>query len=179
MTRYRPVATRCRQTALPMNPAPPVTRAVSSVSLIGKFVDPPAEIGGIGGVAELCGAGEHLVGGHVTLVERDLLEAHDLEALAVLDGADERRRLLKHLVGPGIEPRKAAAEALDAQVPAIEIGLVDVGDFELAPARRSDGRGDIEHVIVVIIEAGDRPVGLRPGRFLLERNGAAGALLER
>ena len=62
----------------------------------------------------------------------DLFEAGDLEALAGLDGLDEGGCLQQGVVGAGVEPGVAAAHGLDVELVAREIGLVDVGDLELA-----------------------------------------------
>src|SRR5215218_6901951 len=49
-----------------------------------------AQIGRIFGLAELFGAAAHVVRRQIAELEPDLLEAHDLEALSLFDGADER-----------------------------------------------------------------------------------------
>src|SRR5262249_36392 len=57
-----------------------------------------------------------IAGRDVSEVVGDLLDARDLEPLALLDRLDVVRGLEERLVGAGIEPRDAAAEALDVQV---------------------------------------------------------------
>jgi hypothetical protein len=69
----------------------------------------------------------------------DLLRTADLEPLALLDGLDELTGLHQGLVGAGIEPGGAAADAAQVQLAALEIAVVEVGDLQLA-ARR--GRRD-------------------------------------
>ena len=79
-------------------------------------------------------------------------------------------------MGAGIEPGEAAAQDLDRQLAARQIGAVDVGDLELAARRRLEACGDAHHIVVVEIEAGHRDVGARPLRFLLDRQRAAGTV---
>ena len=68
-----------------------------------------------------------------------------------------------------IEPRKTSAEDLDEQVTSLHVGPVDIGDLQLAARRRFERCGDIEDVVVVEIEAGDRDFGFRLGRLFLDR----------
>ena len=78
-----------------------------------------------------------------------------------------------------VEPRIAAAEARDPQIALLQISVVDVGDFKLAAGRRLYVRRNVENGIVVEIQAGDGPVGLGLGRFLLDRFRRAGRSIER
>ena len=91
----------------------------------------------------------------------------------MLDGADEAARLVEALVGPRVEPGEAASEPLDLELPALEIDPVDVGDLQLAARTGGKARGDVEHLIVVEIEAGDCPVRLAIVRLFLDRAGGA------
>lgn len=54
----------------------------------------------IGGVLELLAARPRLVGGDEAPIEGDLLEAGDLDALAVLEGADELSCLEQAVIVP-------------------------------------------------------------------------------
>jgi hypothetical protein len=58
---------------------------------------------------------------------------------------------------PGI----AAPHQLDVQHAAFQISAIDVGDFQFAARRRPDLCGDINHLVVVEIQAGHGVVGLR------------------
>ena len=49
----------------------------------------------------------------------------------------------------------AAAEHLDVQLAAREVGAVDVGDLQLAARRGLEAGGDVDHVVVVEVEPGD------------------------
>src|SRR3546814_7481391 len=86
---------------------------------------------------------------------RHLLGRGDRQALTLFDGAHEIRRVEQRVVRARVEPREAAAERLDAQVAAFEIGAVDVGDLQFAARRRLQVAGDADDAIVVEIEAGD------------------------
>src|SRR5688572_23287367 len=77
------------------SPSSSRTRTSSILMLLSA----PSEIGGIFGAAERVGAGADLIGVEIAQLEADLLEAHDLEALAMLDGAHERRGLVQAFMG--------------------------------------------------------------------------------
>ena len=63
-----------------------------------------------------------------------------------MTGLDERG------MRAGIKPGKTAAHDLHIEsVPAVEIGAVDVGDFQFATTRGLDGRGDVDDFVVVEI----------------------------
>src|SRR5450759_3410370 len=98
----------------------------------------------------------------------DLLGARDLQALARLDGLNEIRGLEERLVRARVEPRHAAAEELDVEVSDFEIRPVDVRDLELAARRGFQRRRDVEHAVVVEIQAGDGIARARLLRLLLE-----------
>ena len=67
--------------------------------------------GGDGGL-ELC-----LI--HPAIAEGDFLQACDLEALVVFDGADELGGFEQGFVGAGVEPSVVAAEDFD-----VEVGII-------------------------------------------------------
>src|SRR5450830_1147817 len=98
----------------------------------------------------------------------DLLGARDLQALARLDGLNEIRGLEERLVRARVEPRHAAAEELDVEVAGFEVRPVDVRDLELAARRGFQRRRDVEHAVVVEIQAGDGVARARLLRLLLE-----------
>ena len=68
-------------------------------------------------------------------VESDLLGTGDLEALALLQRADEFGRLDQRIRRAGVEPGEAAAEPLDLQLAALQIEPVEVGDLQFAARR--------------------------------------------
>ena len=111
-------------------------------------------VGELGGeVFDLRGVDEaHPVG--------DFLDAGDLQALAVLDRLDVVGGLDERFGGAGVEPGEAPAEALDAELAATEVLAVDVGDLEFAARRGFQVGGDVEHLVVVEIEARHGEVGL-------------------
>ena len=96
--------------------------------------------------------------------QRDLLDAGNTQALALLEDLHEVAGLDQRLMRPGVKPGEAAPEHLDMQIAAFEIDAIDVGDFELAARRRFQRCRDVEYVVIVEIETGDRDIGfwLRP-----------------
>ena len=68
----------------------------------------------------------------------DLLDAGDFEPLTHLDGADELDGLEQILERAHIEPDKPATALFDVQRAALEIDVVEVGDFERAEGTRLD-----------------------------------------
>ena len=63
-------------------------------------------------------------------------------------------------MGAGVEPGVAALHDLNVELAQIQIGLVDGGDFELAPSAGLDGLGDVHDLVVVEVQAGDGVVAL-------------------
>ncbi|MNE68304.1 hypothetical protein D3C80_1639570 [compost metagenome] len=102
----------------------------------------------------------------------DLFKARHFQTLAVLDGLHVLRGFQQAIVSTGIEPGKAAAEAFDTQVAALQVGVVDVCDFKLATCRRLYILGDLDHVVVVEIKARDRIAGFGLGGFFFDRKRA-------
>ncbi|MDT4861586.1 hypothetical protein FQZ97_961970 [compost metagenome] len=76
-------------------------------------------------------------------------------------------------MGAGIQPGETTAKALDAQVAVLEVGIVDVGDFQLAPGGRFDRLGDLDHIVVVEVQAGHCVAGLWLLGFLFDGNRVA------
>ena len=81
-----------------------------------------------------------------------------LDRLDVVGGLDQR------FGRAGVEPGEAPAEALDAELAAAEVFAVDVGDLQLAARRGLEVGGDVEHLVVVEVEAGDGEVRLGAAR---------------
>src|SRR5881628_293422 len=95
---------------------------------VNLFVEDAEQVLAVGAFADGGGEGAELCLVDEALAEGDLLGAGDLEALAVLDGVDEVGGFEQGVVGAGVEPGEAAAEHLCAQLAAMEIPGVDVGD---------------------------------------------------
>src|SRR3954466_2945234 len=106
----------------------------------------------------------------------NLLDAGDALALALLDRADELAGFQQRLVSPHVEPAEAAAKLFHRQLATLQIGRVDRGDLQFAARRWFDRAGDVDDLVVVEVEPGDRPVGARLHRLLLDMDGAAGAV---
>jgi hypothetical protein len=66
--------------------------------------------------------------------QRDFLETSNPQSLPLLENLYEVARFDERSMRSGVEPGEAAPENLDEQVAALEIGAVDVGDFEFATA---------------------------------------------
>ena len=66
----------------------------------------------------------------------DLLNASHLEPLALLDDAHEHAGIEQRIVRAGIEPGRAASQALDVQRALREVGAVEVGDLQLPACGR-------------------------------------------
>ena len=85
---------------------------------------------------------------------------------------------METVVSPRVQPRIATPELVHIEVAALQIGVVDGGDLKLAAGGRLDVCSDVQHIIVVEIEAGDRPVRFRLLRLLLDRQRRAGLSVE-
>src|SRR5215510_3295224 len=106
-----------------------------------------------------------------TLDVRNLLGAANQQTLTMLDRADEFRCLQKAIMSPGIEPGIAAAKLDDAKFAKLKVATIDIGDLELAASGRPQASRNIEHAIVVEVEAGNRPVGQVLLRLLYDVDG--------
>lgn len=104
----------------------------------------------------------------------DLLDAGDVEPLPLLDDVDELGRLLEPLVCTGVQPGHAPEEPDDPQLFPAEVLVVDGGDLQLATGGGFYVFGDLHHVIVVEIEAGDGEFGLGLVGFFLQGEDFAG-----
>ena len=107
------------------------------------FVSQPEQVLAVGGPEEELPPGDQLVPVDEALEVGDLVQAGDLKPLPVLDRAHEFGGLQQAVVRAGVEPRIAPAHSLDVEVAALEIGLVDVGDLQLAPGRGLHRGGDV------------------------------------
>ena len=106
-------------------------------------------------------------------MQGDLLEAGDLQALAVLEGLHEGRGLEQRIGRAGVEPGESAAEPFDVQGVVLEIDAVEVGDLVLATRARLQRGSDIADVLVVEIEPRHGVMRLGIVGLFLEREGAA------
>src|SRR6185369_239594 len=86
-----------------------------------RFVSQAQQIACIIGVGDRVRLGAHLVNADVSHIERDLLEAGDLEALAQLDDLHEVGGLEERVGRAGVEPRHAATKPLHMELAAFEI----------------------------------------------------------
>src|SRR4051794_29052216 len=101
-------------------------------------------------------------------VERNLFGAAHLEALALLQRANEFGGLDQAFRRSGVEPGVATSEQLDRQRAALEIDAIDVGDFELATCRGLEIGGDVDDLRIVEVEPGYRPIRFGPSRLFLD-----------
>src|SRR6476620_12197283 len=102
----------------------------------------PHQVTRVIGITEPLRAADNLGNGEVAKFKCNLLEAHDLEALARFDGAHEGRSVVQTLMGAGIEPGEAATQPHDVEIAAFEISAIDVADLKFAARRRRQGRGN-------------------------------------
>ncbi len=73
----------------------------------------------------------------------------------------------------GIEPGVATAHDLHVELLAFQVDAVHISDFQLTPRRGLEIAGDVEHLVVVEIEAGDGIVRLGGRRLFFETDGLA------
>ena len=114
-----------------------------------------------------------LLRGDPAVAAGDLLQAGDLEALALLDGLDVDRGVGKGVVGAGVEPGEAAAEGLDLEFAVGEEPLVDGRDLQFAAGGGLDALGDLHDLVGVEVEARDGVVALWLGRLLFDAEAVA------
>ncbi len=117
-----------------------------------------------------------LGGSNPALAEGDFLRASDLQALALFNRGDELPGFEQAVVGAGVQPGVAAAEGLHLQLALLQIDAVDVGDLQLAARRGLEVGGDVAHLRVVEVQAGDGVAALRLGRLFFDADGAAGGV---
>ena len=79
-------------------------------------------------------------------------------------------------MGAGVQPGIAARQLLDEQVPGFHVHAIEVRDLELAARRGAHLLGELDHAIVIKIEAGDSLARLRLNRLLLKAHGSAGVV---
>ena len=150
-----------------------LTRILQVLEDVGKD---GLQVVGVGALADLVGEGGELVAGDVAEAEGDLLRAGDLQALAALDGLDEVCGVQQRVVGAGVEPGHAAAEKFGAELAAVEVPAVHVGDLELAARGGFERFGDGDDLRVVEVDAGDGVARLGLRGLFFERDGFAGGV---
>src|SRR5688572_3253475 len=74
----------------------------------------------------------HVVRVDVSHAISDLFEARHHQTLPFLDALHEVGGMEKRFIGAGVEPRDASPEPLDVQLAAVQIRLVDIGNFQLS-----------------------------------------------
>jgi hypothetical protein len=88
----------------------------------------------------------------------DFLETSDFEPLALLDDLDKAGSLHQAGVSAGVQPGHPATNLFDKELVLLELGHADIGDLKLAAYRGLQLVGDCDHIVVVEVEAGNRPV---------------------
>src|SRR6185312_1751943 len=116
-----------------------------------SLVCDPNEILTVGSFAEAFAKIDQLVPSDKSLQECKLLGTTDALALAPLKRAHKGCGLHQAIVGASVEPGKAPTHLFHAELPALQIGLVDVGDLQLAASRRLEVRRDVHDLLVIKI----------------------------
>ena len=85
----------------------------------------------------------------------NFLRCRHLHTLAFLDGMNELAGFQHRFMGTGIQPGEAPPHGLDIQAALLKIEAVQIGDLKLAACRGLDALGQLDHIAVVKIQAGD------------------------
>src|SRR3546814_18347282 len=85
----------------------------------------------------------------------------------MLDGLHELRGVDEAVVGAGVEPDIAAAEALHLQLPGLELAAVELGNLQLAARRGLQVGSDIADLLVIVVQPGDGKTHLSTACLLL------------
>ena len=88
----------------------------------------------------------------------------------MLKDLDELACLHDRVVCTGIKPSVTTSQLHDVQLPLLQIGRIDVSDFEFSARGGPDPGGYIDDSIVIEIQSGDGVVGLGLGGLLRQRN---------
>ena len=158
--------------ALPTWPVEPVMR-MPPVSLINGLLNDAQQVLAVGAFGDAGCQGAQLTGINVAEAVGDLLGTGHLEALAMFEGGNKIGCFEQRIVCSGVEPSDAAAEELGAELAALEVPAVDVGDLELATGRGFQLLGDLNDLGVIEVDAGDGVAGFGFGGFLFKRDGFA------
>ena len=121
------------------------------------------------GLAHRRGARGHGSARQPALLQRDLLQAGDLQRLPMLDGLHELAGLQQAFVRAGVEPGEAAAEQLARAAGRARDRARLTSVISSSPRAEgfSEAR-DVDDVVVVEVQAGDGPVRLRLLRLFLD-----------
>lgn len=76
-------------------------------------------------------------------------------------------------MGAGVEPGVAALHHLQIELALSHIGLVDGGDFKLTEGAGLDGFGDINHLVVIEVQACNGVVAFGLASLLFDADGFA------
>ena len=120
----------------------------------------------VGALAVALGALQQGVAVDPAILEGNLFRGADLDALTLLDHADEVGGLHEAVHGAGIQPCKATAQQLNIQLILLQVHVVQGGDLQLAAGGRLHFLGHLDDFLVVEVQAGDGVVALRVLRLL-------------
>ncbi len=126
----------------------------------------------VGALCDFGGEGAEVVSVDVAEAVDDLFGAGDLEALALLDRGDESTGVEERVVGASVQPGGASAEDFCAELAALKVPAVDVGDLELAAGRGFEVLCDADYLGVVEVDAGDGVAGFGLGGFFFDGDGS-------
>jgi len=129
----------------------------------------PQQVLAIGALGQRLGQRCERLTADITLPERNLLWAGDLETLPAFNHMDEFGSLEQAFMRAGIQPGDAPPQLLDSQGAARQVSAVDVGNLQLAARRRLQARRNLNDGVVVEIKPRDGIVGFRPLRLFLQR----------
>src|SRR5690606_16098683 len=90
----------------------------------------------------------------------DFLWARDLKALPTLQRGDKLASVEQRIECSGIEPCKAAPQFLHAEAALLEVKSIEIGNLELIALGRLQAPGKVNHIGIVEVESGHRPVGI-------------------
>src|SRR5450759_2820277 len=156
--RYMTVELSCReQMAWPRPSARQMARRSTVPSGAGPALGEHAvQVGAVAALDEWVGQVGQLGVRQPPVAPGDLLDAADLEPLPDFHDVDELAGLEQALERAGVEPCRATRQNGDVQVPTRQVVLVDPGDLELAAVAGCQVPGDLDDVVVVEVEPGDR-----------------------
>jgi hypothetical protein len=89
----------------------------------------------IAGFAKVLGALQKMLTIDPAILVSDLFKARHFQSLTVLNGLHIGRGFEQAVVGAGVKPGEATAEALYMQIAALEIGIVYIGNLQLSAWR--------------------------------------------
>lgn len=78
----------------------------------------------------------------------------------MFQGGDELPGFEQAFVGASVQPGVASAHDLDVELALLQVQAVQVGDFVFAPGGGLEALGQVDDLVVVEVQAGDRVAGL-------------------